>query len=362
MHLRRHIFLWASVAAGAFATTSASAVDILVLSNGDRLSGKWIETTDGVIVFESSVLGVLKVAATEASVVDDEEAEAEVAGTTSEPPSEAPANPEPSARQKPDKDVAPSIPPPFGRPVFATWQRFWEKNPVFAFLAKYYPLIAWDNKFEFGFDLEMGESDTRKYLLRFSTQEEWEKSNLLFEASYEYSDSMNDDGVRTTTRDRLRSRLRYRYDFRKAFFVESETRYRRNLVQKVYHELGQTIGIGYRVFDTDKLKLSLTPSVGAAYQDIEGTDTDYGYLAVFSQDLNYALTDRIKIAQESSVTFQPTEENDNAYLADFNAKLTNMLNQRLSLNLRYEINYDGRVKDSIEKTSQTVSISLGANF
>jgi putative salt-induced outer membrane protein YdiY len=383
MTIKARIFLGISVVATACTSLLPGADDVLVLANGDRITGQWIETTDEVIVFQSPLLGLLEVDATQATVERESvpgpserralSDELNEATTEVGPPrpseetgkSEAPevvAEAEAPVEAPKASDVAKTVPPPFGRPVFATWRRFWEKNPVFAFLAEYYPLIAWDNKLELGFDLEMGEKESRNYLFRYSTKEEWERSSLLFEGSYEYSESVSSEGERTTTRDRLRSRLRYRYDFRKLFFVEAETRYRRNLVSKIYHELGQTVGIGYRLFDTEKMKLSFTPSVGVAYQDIDGSEKSFGYLAVFSEDLSYAFSERLKVTQESSLTYQPTEENDSAYIAEFATKLTNMLNQRLSLNLRYEVTYDDRVKDSIAKTNQTVSVSLGAEF
>jgi hypothetical protein len=91
----------ASLAAGLLLLSGLAAADVLVSASGDRLQGRLLERRDGVLVFESDLLGRIEVSEQRARVEPDPAAETIVAAS--------PAAPAPDTAESPDAapDAAP---------------------------------------------------------------------------------------------------------------------------------------------------------------------------------------------------------------------------------------------------------------
>src|SRR5690606_8279270 len=95
------------------------------------------------------------------------------------------------------------------------------------------------------------------------------------------------DGTTLRWQDRKRGLYRYRYALTDRSFLQAATRYHSETTQGIYHELDQTIGLGYTYLDSERWKGSATPSVGVRYRDV--VDGEVGWVAIMSlfQDLEY---------------------------------------------------------------------------
>lgn len=337
--------------------------DQLVFENGDRLTGDYVATEDGEVIFESPLLGEIQVPSEEVEVVLD--SPGELAGA--DEPDESAYEPDESAEPVPAPPAgatAVRAEPPGVRPLFPRWNRFWEDNIFFETLGRIYPLMAWENKIELGFNMDFGESDTRTTVIRFQTGREVRKWDFYFESSYEYAQTTNSEGVQTRSTDRLQGRVRVRRDVdeSKAFFVQSNTRYNRDLVSRIYNEVEETLGMGYRWLNTSRWKSSIVASVGGGYREIEEEPGRFGFVSSLNQDMSYRLSEGVTLKEEGSLSYVPTSENDNAYLFTVRAAVESRLNAQLSLNLRYEYRFDERVTNPSARTRQSINLSLGADF
>ncbi len=337
-----------------FGWFSLQGEDVLRFQNGDKLTGRYIAHDDGEIVFETAFLGEIRVP------------EGVVTLQLRQPDAESIVMEEAEGRDAEDDesltaeriDLAPK------EPRFPEWTEFWDDNAVFTWLARIYPLMSWNNRIELGLNLNYAQSDTRSYLARFRTQREIGKTSYLFESSYERAQNTDSLGVVTRTRDRLqgRSRIRRTLSADNHFFAESSTRYNRDLVSRIYHDVEQTGGVGYRWLDTARWQGSVVGSLGAGYREINTTPAHFGFVATAFQDLQYRLSERITISEETNLSYVPTSSDESAYLLRFRAQLESRLNTQLSLNLRYEYYYDERVTNREARTTQSVNVSIGAEF
>lgn len=331
--------------------------DILEFENGDQLTGSYVRTEDGEIVFLSPMLGELRVPAEAVTLrlrdigeIDEESTE--------------PGDAVPAPSLGPPAPVAERVDLALKRPRFPEWNEFWEDNALFRWLSAVYPMMAWKNRIELGLNLSYAQADTRAIMARFRTEREMGRTSYLFESSFERTQNTNADGVTTRTRDRLEGRGRIRRTLQedRNYFVESSTRYNRDLVTRIYHELEQTLGFGYQWLDTDRWRSSVVGSIGTGYREIEGMPSQLGFVSTFFQDLRYQLTERITVSEETNLSYVPTPDDENAYLLRIRAQLESRLNTQLSLNLRYEYYFDERVVNRDARTTQGFTISLGAEF
>jgi hypothetical protein len=92
------------LAAGLLLLSGLAAADVLVSASGDRLKGRLLERREGVLVFESELLGRIEVSEQRARVEPDPAAEANLAASPGEPAPDAhdaaPATPEAAPEAK----------------------------------------------------------------------------------------------------------------------------------------------------------------------------------------------------------------------------------------------------------------------
>lgn len=351
----RRIF---SIALTAFSIglVSVLSADVLRFENGDQLTGTYMGSESGEIIFLSSMLGEIRVSEGTATV--------HLVTPMTEPDPVASLPNPPEIATEPTTPVAERVNVGLKQPRFPEWNDFWEDNAVFRWLASVYPLMAWKNRLELGLDLSFAQAESRTVTTRFRTERSLGRTSYLINASYERAGSTDQAGNETRTLDRLQARSRIRRDIEKDknLFIESSTRYNRDLVTRIYHEAEQTAGVGYRWLETTRWKSSVVGSVGTAYREINSIPGRFGFVATIFQDLRYQLTERISISEESNLSYVPTQEDDNAYLLRIRTQLESRLNSQLSVNLRYEYYFDERVTNPAARTTQGFSISLGTEF
>ena len=122
-------------------------------------------------------------------------------------------------------------------------------------------------------------------------------------------------------------------------------------------------------------------SVGAGltfqYRDANGVEKGTAYLGEVFQDYTYKLNGRLTFLQNINVLYSPdgrsralssgasstlfVDQAEN-YKVRFNSTLQGKLSERISLNLRYEYEYDNAILDRYGRTDRRVTSSLGYSF
>lgn len=346
------------------ATARSASAEVFVLANGDRLTGEIVEQDATHITVQTTLMGKVRIPRSALQSPPPDPAPA------AEPPPAVAATP-PASTHPPAAESTPGRRNHLPRRAYAAWNSFWEDNVFFRTLSRYYPLMDWDNRINLGISLQNAKKDTFNLDTRFHTETRQGKHQALFDLRYQFSENTaletnTVDGVATTTRvrsktkDLLRGNARYRFDYVKSFFLQSDTRYSRDLVKKIFHEGDELFGIGYRWLDRDGIRSTITPSIGVGYRDIAPDNPLWQWLVSLQQDFEFRLTDRVKVTQESVLTYSPSELGDYTY--HFQAGLENQLNRRLNLNLGYDLTYDERVQDADDRLTHGFSMSFGAKF
>jgi putative salt-induced outer membrane protein YdiY len=297
-----------------------SAVTVLRLRNGDRVTGELLRRENGKIYFRSPIMG--EIAVSESSAVVVEEPDTPVESLVGLPPSEAadyPLSTDPSPTSK-------------GR---------------------------WRGKLEFGYQQQAGRSEATNF--SFRTDAERNQDALGTKANIRILYGEQDNTVST---ERYDASLRFRYALSKRAFAQSLSSYTTDRIKGVDYNFEENIGAGYRLFKS--LRHAANAGLGATLQarGVNGATEDTKLLSELFQDYTYRINGRLTFLQDASLLYSPRyvdngESDMPNYRLRFNTALQGKVSERVSLNLRYEYEFDNTVPYTTEKQDQRITSSIG---
>jgi putative salt-induced outer membrane protein YdiY len=314
---------------------------IVELTNGDRISGRITSREAAALHIESVVLGNIRIPA--GSIANIVEQPGDVPVSAPAPAvAEAPA-PAPLA--------APINFLPDLKPLASTTERF---------LAMLNIWEEWKSNLSIGLNFVSGETSASKTSLNFSTERKRESDEIRVEMMQEYATSKDSDGVETTSRDYFKTLGRYRYNVSKMMFFQSETQYFFSRTQDIDHDFRQSLGLGWRILQTPRLTLNLTPSLTAQYQVLDGDDNGWSLAPTLSEELVYEWSASTSIRQNASALFPVTGDSEPSY--HFSTSLQNKFVDNLTINISYIFDYDESVGDNVEKSEHSFTLGVGVSF
>lgn len=296
-----------------------------VLANGDRLTGTLVRETDAEIEIQHAQLGAVKL---------PRRALAPTPATESAPPAMTPS----AASATPPRSAARTGP-------------------------------RWTRQIEVGYATQDGAKTKRDFNARFQIEGHDARSN-----SYRATMSLlRAEAQQVVTLDRKEADFRWRHDFSKRLFTQTLTTFTSDDLKQINYSFEQQLGAGYRLFDAERQKVNI--GLGAVLQRLsrEGYEDYNTTLASAFQDYAVQWTDRLKFTQEATLfvgddpnvavrgsrtTFAgpPGEGN---YRVKLNAALQTRMTDRMSFNLRYELDYDHSVPDPNFRSDSRLTSSLG---
>lgn len=315
----------------------------LRLNNGDRITGEVVRHERGRIVFRSPILGEISVADTDATIIATPETPVE--SLTGLPPNEE----LPAVTKPPLRQIA-AIP----------------VKPVKT------PQSKWKGKVEFGFINQSGRREALN--LSFRAEAELKKAADDYKATARYLYGKTSNLVSSNRRD---TNFRWRHDISGRVFFQSLSSYTDDKVAGINLNLEQNGSVGYQFLTTERQKASLGGGVTVQYREASGLDAGLNYLGSLFQDYSYKINGRLTFTQAFNGLYSPDSQarsittgtktsnlNTQAenYKMSFNSSLQGKMSERVSLNLRYEYEYDNAMLDPKARTDQRITSSVGYSF
>lgn len=226
----------------------------------------------------------------------------------------------------------------------------------------------WRRKVELGVVLQEGPKVSRDLHARVQTEGRWAGNSIRATASVTRAQA---DGK--VTRERDEAEVRIRRDFNRRTFAQTLTNYFSDDVRRVDLSVEQQVGGGYRILDGRRQKASV--GVGAVLQrfEREGYLDQTAVLGSAFQDYAYAWNDRVKLMQESSLQFSDrapaiarnvpgstviADAPDGTYRLKLNTTLQTKMTDQVSLNLRYEYDFDRSIAEPELRADSRLTSSL----
>ena len=174
-----------------------------------------------------------------------------------------------------------------------------------------------------------------------------------------------------TVTDRREADFRWRYDVNKRLFTQALTTYAEDGVRKIDLNIEQQLGGGYRLLDNARHKANVGLGAVVQYLDREDTEQQTALLGSFFQDYAYEMNSRVKLTQESTFMYSDTgalttrsgvlvnAPTEGSYRLRFNTGVQSKVTDHMSLNLRFEYDYDRSILESELRADQRFTTSLG---
>jgi hypothetical protein len=102
----------------------------------------------------------------------------------------------------------------------------------------------------------------------FWSERRGKRGEARVEASHEFEQTIDSVGTRTIARDRARGLLRLRQNLNERSFLQSNSQYSNAYALGIDHDFRQSLGVGWRFANTQRLQISLTPALTAQYQEV----------------------------------------------------------------------------------------------
>lgn len=300
---------------------------VWTLANGDRLTGELVQETSTHIEVLHARLGLLKIP----------RAELQTAVAAKQTVADAPKAAQTAQAAQPAAGTAvkPKVP-------------------------------KWKRQVDVGYAQQAGSRDKQDLSVRM--QLDGKRGENTYRATARLLQTETDN---LTVTDRREADFRWRYDINKRLFTQALTTYVEDGVRQIDLSVEQQLGGGYRIVDGDRHKANVGLGAVAQYLDRVNTETQTALLGSFFQDYAFELNSRLKLTQESSFMYSDTgalttrsgtmvsAPTAGSYRLKFNTGMQSKVTDRMSLNVRFEYDYDRSILDSELRADQRFTTSLG---
>ena len=304
--------------------------DSLVYKDGDRIHGQLVETTAGMIIFESDRFGELRVPEADAVVIKAAPEPAKVPATVAARKTPAKAAASPQSRTPADIEEEEKA------ARLTVWDEF------------YYALLTarlrdffgpWRGRFTFSTEIVSDSANRNHYLLESKLRRKWARDEVQATARYDLAET---DQVKMT--DVLKASGTWRHDFNKKLFahyrpsVEWNQASRKKGTPNEYVLLQQELGAGYTFLSTPARKLRA--GVSQNLFDVWNIDPTSEHTArsresIF-EELELALPWRMAFAQRG--VWYPVS--DSGHGIENRVEVNKKLTETLSTAVRHELRRD----------------------
>lgn len=318
-------------------TALVARAEVWTLANGDRLTGDLVGQDETAIEIQHPQLGLLKLPRT---LLKAESPKPEKTGDDLE---------EPMLADHPDADTDAE-----GDGA--------GKSPDTAVKAK---VPKWKRQVELGYSQQSGAKEKQDLSVRL--QLDGKQGDNTYRGTIRLLQAHTDE---ETVTDRSEASFRWRHDINKRLFTQALTTYSEDKVRKIDLSLEQQFGGGYKVLDSSRHKANVGLGAVVQYLDRQETEQQTALLGSFFQDYAYQWNKRVKVMQESSFMISdtgtlnirngvPDGPTEGSYRLKFNTGLQSKVTQQMSLNVRFEYDYDRSVLERDLRADQRLTTSLG---
>ncbi|WP_269541166.1 DUF481 domain-containing protein [Cerasicoccus fimbriatus] len=325
--------------------------DTLVLKNGDRISGTLTSKENGVITFQSDLLGQLTIPESDATVEmpappapSPAEAAAVANATTAAAVTEEATDKESISKQKQEEvdAVTKSI---------KDTQNWIHENII---------PEGWSGKLSFGFRYLESNTETTGVNFDLNGKKDAAPHHYAYDIYYQYSRQTQTNGGVNKNQDQYGAEFDYDYDINDWMFFNASASYLRNQVKDIRHQADLDLGLGFHVIETDDMTLDLIPAYTLQYKDAEGISQKWYNLATLKEEFVYHFSEIVRFEQTAFGSVEPSDTQNYQY--GFTAALISKLAEWVEASIAYELTYDNTVGTGGVKREQQIIVGIGVPY
>ncbi len=316
--------------------------DILILPNGERISGNYLGVRDGNIQFETEHLGVVQ--GSEDALEVELTADSAFAGYIP-----------PMLAWRPPETVASHYLPGDDEPV-----ELQEEPTGMRALSQRFLPEGWSGVANFGFSRLNTDSTVESVVFAAEATRTSGDNEYLFAGAYDYGLQTSPQGVDTKNIDRYSTRFRWTHHLTDLWSFQTRSIYLKDMLRDIDHSATQSLGIGYKLLQEERIELAVTPAIAGRYIDAQGFDQHWLGLATLYQNLVYHINHSLRLEQEGSAEYNPGQPVEYAY--DFRSGFVADVTDWVEAGVIYEYNFDNIVGPGADKVEERILVQLGVPF
>ena len=301
----------------------------LELANGEVLVGELMSDDEAVIVFRSQTWGELRVpkGGTHLTVI---------AAASAEPASQAPG----WVKVQPAASSVSATP---------------SSGPVAVKSAQ--PEVKWKKSLEAGYNYQSRGSlvSTTSTYVRAELSRTTPTGLVSLDGRYLYGEQ---NSARNT--DKLDLNFKLREQFRGRLDIRNDLSYGYDYLKELSHEFQDVLGVTYTVFKTPRIYYMIGPGFAVQYAEPKLGDSGVKYLGDIFHEFFWKIIDRVTFKNTASYLFSPEDIQD--YRLRVNSVLSGQITENVSVNLRYEYEFEAIRPVADGRSDHRIFTTLGYTF
>jgi putative salt-induced outer membrane protein len=216
------------------------------------------------------------------------------------------------------------------------------------------PPPVWKGSLGGGLSLTGGNTDTNSYNVDFAVVRDPKKKDV-FKADGFYLRS-DTDGEATVDRTGLGTRYERALGKAARAFAFGEVRYLRDAFKDVDHLITPTVGLGYRVVDRERVKLSADAGIGLAFEQLAEREATTDGAVSASENLLWKLSANAAFVHTGRALWKIDDFGDAYYHLD--AGIAASLARRFELKLTFADDYKTRPLPDKKKNDTAILATI----
>ena len=339
---------------------SAQAADTLVLKNGDTIQGQYISNQNGVITFNSPILGTITISDQLAEVQSPQESTEEVDGPQIPGAGEQMADADAGTAPSPNAEATPEGKTEEQKKAEEQAEYF--DSLIAEWKDSFQSIIpeGWGGRINIGFTYTDSDSTTTSLVTGFKAKKDSAPNHYELSAFYEFKDTVNSNGSKTVNTDKYGGAFNYKYDLSEDWFITSTSSYLHDQVKEIKNQATEQVGVGYRIINEDNMKLSVNGGGALQYNNVAGVSQKWYYYMTAGNDFEYHFNKYFRVEQNFNARVDPSEISQ--YQLYFNIAGIAKLTEWIDASLSYNYTYDSTVGVGSTKDEQQIIFALGIPF
>lgn len=296
----------------------------LELANGEVLVGSVVAEEETAVVFRSETWGEVRVpkAGSRLSVI---------AAESAEPVAQAPGWVKAASSEPPPVEAVPAAAP---------------ESPV-----------KWRRALEAGYTYQSTGSlvSTHSVYTRAELTRETPTGLATLEGRYLYGEQ---NSVRNT--DKAEAAFRVREKIKGRLNVRNSFSYSFDNLKDLSNQFENVVGLSYELFKSPRFYYAIGPGFAVQYAEPALGEDGFKYLADVSHEFKWQIVPRVSLGNISSVLFRPDDTDDHRFRS--NSVLSGQITDQVSVNLRYEYEYEAIRPVASGRSDNRVFTTLGYVF
>ncbi len=221
--------------------------------------------------------------------------------------------------------------------------------------------IAWTGSLAINYSLAQADTYNEQFGATLNLSRRSDNDRFIIDAQYLYG-KQKVNNVTSTTTDQWFVQPAYDYFFTKQLFVDASVRVEKNRIQNLDIRVTPALSLGYQFVERPDFNANVQAGIAWVYEDYTNLPSPSENVSL---KLGYHIDKTVwkdKLKLYSDLTYYPSVESIDNYLAIFDAGLRLALTNTMYSELRGQVNYDSHPAPGAHRTDTQIILGVGWTF